>query len=89
MSNDLMRLTIIVLLHTPTAVVLLVCMGVFGCDQFISMSIWRRGTISLAVMKRAASSDSAADDVTNLIICAIVRTGPLNFGKGSFSDRKM
>ena len=90
MSNDLIRLTMIVLLHTPTAAVkLLVWMGDVGCCQFISISIWWSGTISLAVMKRASSSDSAAEDVTNLMTWATVRTGPLNLGKGSSSERKI
>ena len=53
------------------------------------MSFWDKGIISLAVMKRAPISDSASEDMTNLIIVAMVRTGTLNAGKGSFYDRKI
>jgi hypothetical protein len=49
--------------------------------------LWRIN--SLAVTKRAASSDSAADAITNLMIRAIERTAPLKCGNGSFSERKM
>ena len=59
-----------VLLQMPTAAELLVWMGFLGCDQLILMSIWRIGTISLAVMKSVPSSASAAEAMTNLIICA-------------------
>ncbi len=47
------------------------------------------GIISLAVTKRAASSDSAADAITNLMIWAMERTAPLNRGNGLFCERKM
>ncbi len=47
------------------------------------------GIISLAVTKRAASSDLAADAITNLMIWAIERTAPLNCGNGLFSESKM
>ena len=39
--------------------------------------------------KRAASSDSAAEAITNLMIWAIMRTALLNRGNGSFSEMKM
>ena len=51
------------------------------------MSVWRKVIISLAVMKSAPSSDSAAEDMTNLMIMAVVRTGLLNAGEGSFYER--
>ena len=50
------------------------------------MRFWRRGIISLAVMKRPASYDLVAEDMENLIFCAIVRTGTLMLGTGKFSD---
>ena len=37
-------------------------------------------------MYNAAISASAADAITVLMICAIVKTGPLSFGFGSFSE---
>ena len=47
------------------------------------------GTISLAVMYIAPISASAAEDITNLIIWAIVRIAPFHLGVGSFSDKNM
>ena len=78
-----------VLLTTPSAVVLSVWMGVTGCFHPISVNVRRIGTSSFAVTQRAPSSASAADDMTNLMICAIVRTGPFHFGSSTFSDKKM
>ena len=43
----------------------------------------------MAVMYSAASSASAADDMTNLIILASVRMDPLSRGMASFSEQKM
>ena len=77
MSMDLVLRGIMVSLVTPTAVELSYWMGVLGCGHPISMSAWLSGTIYLAIMKRPSSSASEADDMTFLIICAIVRTGPL------------
>ena len=53
------------------------------------MSVWRSGIIFFDVINSAAISASAADVITVLIICAIVNTGPLSFGFGSFSDSKI
>ncbi len=53
----------------------------------ISVCLW--GIISLAITKRAASSDLAADAIINLMIWGIERTAPLNRRNGSFSERKM
>ena len=41
------------------------------------------------MMKSPASLASADEDMTNLMIWAIVRTGPLSRGIGSSSDRKI
>ena len=43
----------------------------------------------MAVMKRADSSYSAADDMTNLMIWAIVRSGLLLAGMGTSSERNI
>ena len=51
------------------------------------MSVWLKGIISFAVMNSAHSSDSAAEDMTNLMIVAMVRTSPLNEGKRYSSER--
>ena len=52
------------------------------------MNVWRKGIIYLAVIKSAPSSDSASKDMTNFMIVAMVRTGTLNAGKESFTERK-
>jgi hypothetical protein len=74
-----------VLLTTPAAVELSVWMGLLGCGHPMSMRVCLWGIISRAVMKRAASSDSAAEAMTNLMIWAIERIAPLNRGKGTSS----
>jgi hypothetical protein len=61
----------------------------FGWGHPISIRVWRWGIISHVVMNWAASSDSAAEAMTNLMIWAIESTAPLKRGKGSFSERKM
>ena len=86
MSIDFVFLGMMVALDTPTSVELSHWMGNLGCGHPISVRDWRSGTIALAQMKRPASSDSAAEDMTFLIICAMVRTGPFYDGAGTFSD---
>ena len=41
------------------------------------------------MMKRAASSDLAADDMTNMMIWEIVMSGPLLDGMRTSSERKV
>ena len=53
------------------------------------MSALRSGIIFLAVMYSAAISASAHYAITVFMICAIVKTGPLSFGLGSFSERNI
>ena len=86
---DLIFFWIMVLLTTPAAVELSVWIGNGGCFQPISINVWQVGTISLAVMYSAPSSASAAEYMTNLMIWAIVRIGPLHSGVGSFSDKNI
>ena len=74
---------------TPTAVEISLWIRLFGCGHPMAMRVWQWGIISLAATKRAASSDSAAEAITNLMIWAMERTAPLKRGKRSFSDRKM
>ena len=50
------------------------------------MSSWRSGTISLAMVKRTASSASEAEEMTFLVICAVVWTEPLWRGIGTSSE---
>ena len=60
-----------------------------GCGQPISMRVFLRNIITLAQMKRPESSSSAAEDMTFLIIWAIVRTSPLREGTGVFLETMM
>ena len=87
MSADLVALFNIFLLVNPTAVKLSVWMGVLACGHPISINVLR--SCILAVMYNAAISASAADAITVLMICDIVKTGPLSFGFGSFYERNI
>ena len=53
------------------------------------MSVLSSGIIFFAVIYSAAIYASAADAITVLNICAIVKTVPLSFGLGSFSERNI
>ena len=66
---------IMVLLDTPTAVELSHWMGDLGCSQTISMRVCQNGTMTLTQMNRPAILGSEVDDIKNLMIWAIVRTG--------------
>ena len=68
MSKDLMALLMIVLFVNPAAAELSVWMGDLGCGHPIYSSLLRIGTIVLAVRYSAASSASAADAITGLMI---------------------
>ena len=48
-------------------------MGVRGWGHPISVRAWRSGIISLAIVKRLASSASAADDMMFMMIWAMVK----------------
>jgi hypothetical protein len=58
-----------------------VWIGLFGWGHPIEMRLCLWEIISLAMTKMAASSDLAADAITNLTIWAIERTAPLKCGK--------
>ena len=73
-----------VLLTTAADVELLAWIGDGGCFQPISIKVWRMGTISLDVMYSAPISASVAEDMTNLMILAIVRKGTSTQALGSF-----
>ena len=89
MSIDLVRMGTMLFFVTPSAVKLFIWRADCGCVQPIFMIFWWRGNICLAVMKRAASSDFATEDMTNLMIWAIVSSGTLLAGMGTSLDRKM
>ena len=83
---DFSRLLAIFLLTTPKAVVLSVCTGVGGCLCPMILRACRAGIASLQLMKRAASLASAAEDITDLMICYTVKTAPLFDGMASSLD---
>ena len=62
-------------LVTPTAVELSYWMGDLCCGHPISLRAWHSVKLFLAMVKRPSSSALAADDMTFLMICAMVRTG--------------
>ena len=66
-----------------------VWMGDRGCGHFISLSVFRSGTIALVLMNSLDNSASEAEDMTTLIIWASYRTVPLSRGVGSLSENKM
>ena len=70
------------------AVALSVCIGVFGCSCPNSLSILRVGTACFALMKSALSLAMAADDMSALIICTMLRMAPSFSGIGALFDRK-
>ena len=67
----------IVSLTNPAAVELSIWMDDLGCGQPISVTVLPMGTMSWA-MYRAASSASAAEAITNLMICAMDRMGAIH-----------
>ena len=89
MSMHLVLRGNMVLLVTPTAVELSHWMRILGCGHPILMSAWHSGTIYLDMVKRPASSASELDDMTFLIICAIVGNGMLWRGIGKSSESMM
>ena len=79
----------ILFVTTPTAVVLSTWIGVGFCGHPIYIRVWRNSTHLRAVINKEANSASAAEDITNLIICAIVSTVPLKVGIEKFLERYM
>ena len=61
----------------PSAVLLSVLIGVAGCGCPNTLHIIHSGSISRAFMNIAPNSDSAADDITDLIFFAITDMDPL------------
>ena len=88
MSIELSRLLAMLLVTTPSAVVLSVCMGVGCCLWTIVSNSWRAGIASLQLMKRATNSASDAEDMLAFMIREMVRTDPLFGGTAGSSDMK-
>ena len=85
---DLSLLIAMLLVTTPSDVVLLVCIGVDGYLCPISSRSWRSGKDLRKWMNRAPSSDSSADDMTALMILSMVMTAPLFVGSVASLDMK-
>ena len=88
MSIDLSRLLAMLLVTTPSAFVLSVCIGVGGYLWTIVSNAWRAGIASLQLTKRATNSASSAEDMTAFMICEMVRTDPLFVGTAESSNIK-
>ncbi len=73
----------ILLVSSACAVELSVCIGVRVWGWPNSSSVVRMETAVFALMNNAPSSASAADDMTDLIICHMLRTAPLFIGMPS------
>ena len=61
---------------TPLAVELSVCIGVGGCGCPNSSSIFMTWTASLMLIKRDPNRAPATEDMTTLMICAMLRMAP-------------
>ena len=85
----LVRLGTVVLFVTPAAFRLYFWRDGCRWGQTISTKVWRRGTICLAVMKRAASYDLSAEDMADLVIWEIVRSETLLDGMETSSEINM
>ena len=88
MSIGLVLLGWTLLLTTPLAVALSVCMGVGGCGCPISVKMFLMCTASLALMNNPPNSASAAEDITAFNIWATLWMLPLLGGISSLLDRK-
>ncbi len=83
MSMALSAFGKILLVSSACAVALSVCIGVRGCGCPSSLSVCLIETAVFALINRAPSSASAADDMTALTICEMLRTAPLLMGMSS------
>ena len=85
---DLSLMIAMLLVTTPSAVVLLVCMGVGGLLCPISSRAWHASMASRKLMKRAPSSSSTADYMKILIISEKLMTALLSGGSAASLDMK-
>ena len=85
---DFRSLLSMLLVTTPSAVVLSVCIGVGDCLWPISSSAWRARMASRQLMKRDPSLASAAEEMTAWIICAVVTTAPSFCGMAELLDTR-
>ena len=73
---------------TPFSVEFLGCIGVGSCGCPISVSIFLRWTASFTLMKIPPSSDSAVEEMTDFMICAMLRMDPLFGGMYELVENK-
>ena len=85
---DFRSLLAILLVTTPWAVVLSVCIGLGGCLCPIALRACRAGISTLQLMKRSPSYASAAEDIIALMIWEMVTTAPLLAVMGDLLDMK-
>ena len=88
MSMALVRLGCTLPFTTASAIELSVCIGVGGCLCPNSSNTARMYTASRAIMYSAASSASVADDITFLMMCAMLSMAPLLGGSSESKDMK-
>ncbi len=88
MSIALVLFGCILPLRAASAIALLVCIGGGGCLCPNSLSIILMYTASHAMMYSPASSALVANDMTFLIMCAMLSTAPLFGGMVVSLERK-
>ena len=88
MSMEFSHFLVMLFVTTPCVVLLSVCIGASGCVCPISSRAWLSGMSSLQVIKSAPSQASTADNMTALMILAIVNTAPLLGGNTLLFDMK-
>ena len=88
MSIDFVHFGCILPLVTASAIELSVCSGVSGCLCPISSSMILMQTASRAITYKPANSAYVADDITCLMMCAMLRTAPLFCGMVLSLERK-
>ncbi len=88
MSMALVRLGCILPFTTASAIALSVCIGVGGCVWPNSSKTLRMYTASRSMMYSVANSASVADDMTFLMMCAMLRMAPLFGGSSESKDMK-
>ena len=87
MSIGLVLFGCTLLLTTPFAVELSVCIREGGCGCLISSKIFLMCTASLALMNSAPNSASAAEDIAFLIIGATLWMLPMLGGTSALLDK--
>ena len=85
---DFTRLLAVLLVNTPSAVVLLLFISVGDCLWPISLSACHAWMDSRQLIKRAPILASSAEDMTDLIVFVMVMMAPLFSGMAELLDMK-